>query len=415
MFCQPVIAGQIIISHTINAFPVSHCPTLRFAFLIFKYFPFGGVQRDMLRMGRELVRLGNTVDIYTMSWEGELPETGINTHVLPARGLLNHKRYSNFIRHALSEITQARFDLVVGLNRMPGLDAYFAADSCFAERTQKQHGIFYRLSGRYRWFSACERAVFAPSAGCEILLLSAKEKVDFQHWYATPDARFHLLPPYLSAERMALHDKTQMRQHLRQTFGFGEHEYVLLAVGSGFRTKGLDRSIHAVAALPPDLRRKTRLLVVGQDNPKVFKRLAADLGLQERVHISAGRSDIPQLMQGADLLIHPARLELAGHVLLEAMASGLPVLVSDVCGYASHIEQAKAGKLIAVPFQQQELNAQLTEMLMSGMRDEWAANGLKYAQGIMAANDGSAEAKILLAIAKSKQQGREESADDLAL
>ena len=69
----------------------------------------------MLRMARELVRLGNTVDIYTMSWEGELPETGINTHVLPARGLLNHKRYSNFIRHAQSEITQARFDLVVGL------------------------------------------------------------------------------------------------------------------------------------------------------------------------------------------------------------------------------------------------------------------------------------------------------------
>ena len=394
----------MIISHTINVFLVGGSQTLRFAFLIFKYFPFGGVQRDMLRIARELARLDNTADVYTMSWNGDLPDTGVNTHILPVSGLSNHKRYGNFIRQAQSEITQARFDLVVGFNRMPGLDAYFAADSCFEERAQKQRSFFYRLSARYRWFSACERAVFAPSAGCEILLLSAKEKVDFQHWYATPDARFHLLPPYLSPERMALHDKSQMRQYLRQTFGFGEHEYVLLAVGSGFRTKGLDRSIHALAALPPELRGKTRLLAAGQDNPKVFIRLAADLGLQERVHISAGRNDIPQLMQGADLLIHPARHELAGHVLIEAMASGLPVLVSDVCGYASHIEQARAGKLIASPFQQQELNSQLIEMLMSDMRDEWSANGLKYAKGIMVANDGSAEAKILLSIAKNKQQ-----------
>jgi UDP-glucose:(heptosyl)LPS alpha-1,3-glucosyltransferase len=180
---------------------------------------------------------------------------------------------------------------------------------------------------------------------------------------------------------------------------------VLLLVGSGFRTKGLDRAIEALAALPGKQRVKTRLLAVGQDNPKAFLRMAADKRLSKRVHVSPGRSDIPQLMQGADLLIHPARNELAGHVLLEAMASGLPVLVTDVCGYAFHIERAQAGVVMRSPFDQPALNKALTSMLESDHLETWAANGLVYAKAIMANNQGNAEANILMDIARHKWGG----------
>ena len=378
---------------------------MRFAFLIFKYFPYGGVQRDMLRIANALALAGNSVDIFTMSWEGDAPLNGIKLRLIDARGMINHKRYDNFIRQAREEITKVNYSLVVGFNRMPGLDAYFAADPCFAERAQNQRGFFYRLSGRFRWFSKCERAVFTPEAHCQVLLLSEKEKVDFQRWYRTPEHRFHLLPPYLSQARMALRDKQEMRARLRQEFGFDADDQVLLLVGSGFRTKGLDRAIEALAALPGKQRVKTRLLAVGQDNPKAFLRMAADKRLSKRVHISPGRNDIPQLMQGADLLIHPARNELAGHVLLEAMASGLPVLVTDVCGYAFHIQQAEAGVVMKSPFDQGALNQALARMLDSDFLDNWAGNGLRYAAAIMAKNDGSAEANILMDIARNKWGG----------
>jgi len=375
---------------------------LKFAFLIFKYFPYGGLQRDMLRIATELGRQGHNVDVYTMAWVGDPPAANINIRLVPAKGLLNHRRYANFIRAAQTRIAAEKYDLVVGFNRMPGLDAYFAADPCFVEKAHQQRNLLYRLAGRYRWFAACERAIFAPESSTEILLLAEREKLSFQQWYRTPDARFHMLPPYLSASRMALQDKARMRQRLRQEFGFADDDHVLLLVGSGFRTKGLDRAIDAVAALPPALRAKTRLVAVGQDNPKVFRRLVQERGLKPNVRICAGRDDIPQLMQGADLLIHPARRELAGHVLIEAMASALPVLATDVCGYSPHIQRAQAGQLIKTPFRQADLNACLLAMLDVEAREVWAQSGYAYAQSLMAENDGSAEAKILLMLAQRK-------------
>lgn len=358
----------------------------------------------MLRIAIELSHLGHSVDVYTMAWIGEPPAAAnINVRLVPAKGLLNHRRYANFIRAAQAQIAANRYELIVGFNRMPGLDAYFAADPCFVEKAHNQRNLLYRLSGRYRWFAGCERAIFSPDCRTEILLLAEREKTSFQQWYRTPDERFHMLPPYLSAKRMALQDKAALRQRLRQEFGFDEDDYVLLLVGSGFRTKGLDRAIDAVAALPAAVRAKTRLVAVGQDNPKVFKRLVLERGLKANVRICAGRDDIPQLMQGADLLIHPARRELAGHVLLEALASGLPVLATDVCGYSPYIQVAQAGKLVKTPFRQTDLNDCLLAMLRSEERQMWSHNGLQYALSLMAENDGSAEARILIMLAQHKR------------
>lgn len=377
---------------------------MQLAFVIFKYFPFGGAQRDMMRIARECVKRGHEVHVYTLSWKGEPPEAGINAHVLPARGWLNHRRYRDFLRQLRGQFATMHFDLVVGFNRLPGLDAYFAADPCFLERARQQRGWLYRWSGRYRFFAGCEKAVFGRDAGCQILLLSAIEKAVFQRWYGTPDERFHLLPPYLSAERFALGDAAEARAAVRAEFGYATDDRLLLLVGSGFRTKGLDRAIRALAALPPELRSHTRLLAVGQDNPRLFARMAGQQGVGEQVNVVAGRNDVPRLMQAADLLLHPARRELAGHVLLEAMACGLPVLTTDVCGYAEHIARAGAGMVLPSPLDQAQLDVRVAEMLQSPQRDSWRDNGLRYAQRLMTDNDGSAEAVMLEQFARRRQE-----------
>lgn len=357
----------------------------------------------MLRIATHLARRGVSIDVYTISWLGESPEPGINVKLIPTRGLLNHLRYKNFIHRAQAEITAGGYDLIVGFNRMSGLDVYFAADPCFVEKAYNQRSFLYRLSGRYRWFSACEKAIFAQASPTQILLLAEREKRLFQRWYGTADERFHLLPPYLSSNRMQLQDRDSMRQRLRNEFGFCEEDNILLLVGSGFRTKGLDRAIDAVAALPTPVKSRTRLIAVGQDNPKAFQRLINERGLRANVRITPGRDDIPQLMQGADVLIHPARRELAGHVLLEAMASRLPVLVTDVCGYATHVQKAGAGLLLQSPFSQHDLNSSLMEILASEQRRTWGENGYQYAQKLMAENNGGAEAEILIRLAQHKQ------------
>jgi UDP-glucose:(heptosyl)LPS alpha-1,3-glucosyltransferase len=381
---------------------------MKFAFLIFKYFPFGGMQRDMLRIARELEKRGHAVDIYAISWQGDLPAGAINVHLIPATGLFNYRRYQRFIAAAHARIAEAAqrgaaYNLILGFNRMHGLDVYFGADPCFIERAHRQRNFLYRLTPRYRWFAECERLIFSAQSSCDILLLSNREKADFQRWYRTPDSRFHFVPPCLSAERFALQDRAAMRAHLRKAFGFGADDFVFLLVGSGFYMKGLDRAIRALAAIPADQRTGIRLVAVGQDNPRPFLRMAQKLGVSAHLSIAKGRPDIPQLMQGADVYVHPAYRENTGLVILEALASGLPTLVTESCGYASHVEAADAGLVVPLPFDQDNFNQLFHTMLASERKAEWRRNGRAYAERIMAANDGGAEAEILIGLAERKR------------
>jgi len=383
---------------------------MKFAFIIFKYFPFGGMQRDMLRTANELVKRGHVVKIFTMTWQGDLP-SHIKVHELPQKAWFNYQRYQQFIEATFAIIKGNGFDYIFGYNRMAGLDAHFAADPCFIERAHKQRSFLYRLLPRYKWFAACEKAVFAADINTQILAVSLTEKPHFQHWYGTQSERFHYIPPFLSPERFAardkvLQDKTSMRAHLRNAFGFAANDFVFLLTGSGFAMKGLDRAILALAALPDDVRTNIKLVAVGQDNPKQFQKMAKKLGLAKQVVISKGRPDIPQLMQGADACIHPAYRENTGLVILEGMACGAPMLVTASCGYAHHVADADAGIVSAYPFNQAEFNQQFLQMIQTDKKIEWAKNGLSYVQQIMQANDGGAEAEILIKLANQKTSKR---------
>lgn len=377
---------------------------MKFAFLIFKYFPYGGMQRDMLRTANQLVKRGHRVEVFTLSWDGDAPD-GIKVHVLPKKGWFNYQRYQKFIDAAFEQIKTGGFDYVFGYNRMAGLDAHFAADPCFVERAHKQRHFLYRFLPRFKWFVACEKAIFSHASKTEILAVSLTEKPHFQHWYGTQDARFHYIPPFLSPERFVLQDQRAMRAHLRNAFGFDADDFVYLLTGSGFSMKGLDRAILALAALPEALRASTRLVAVGQDNPKKFQQMAKKLGLEKHVVISKGRPDIPQLMQGADVCVHPAYRENTGLVILEGMACGAPMLVTASCGYAHHVADADAGIVSELPFDQAAFNRQFLEMRQTDKKPQWSANGLKYAQHIMQTNDGSAEANILIELAQRKKAG----------
>ncbi|MBC7698770.1 MAG: glycosyltransferase family 4 protein [Bacteroidia bacterium] len=382
---------------------------MKFAFLIFKYFPYGGMQRDMLRTATRLVARGHSVEIFAISWQGDLPPDNIKVHAMPQSGLFNYKRYQKFINQAFDLIKNtsandlADFDFIFGYNRMAGLDAHFAADPCFIERAHQQRGFMYRLLPRVKWFAECERLVFSKEVKTEILMVSDAEKIHFQHWYQTQDIRFHYIPPYLSAERFLLQDKELMRENLRVTFGFAQSDFVFMLTGSGFHMKGLDRAINALAALPKKYLEYVRLIAVGQDNPKPFELMAKKLGVSKNLVVSKGRTDTPQLMQGTDVCVHPAYRENTGLVILEALASGAPILVTASCGYAKHVAKASAGIVVAMPFDQTEFNQAFLQMIETNEKALWAKNGLEYAQKLMQQNDGSAEADILIALAERKK------------
>ncbi|MDR2165846.1 MAG: glycosyltransferase family 4 protein [Zoogloeaceae bacterium] len=350
---------------------------MRLAFILYKYFPFGGLQRDFLRIAAECQRRGHAVRVYTLKWEGSVP-AGFDLRVAPVAARSNHRRNEKFAAWIADDLKKQPADKTIGFNKMPGLDFYYAADPCFEEKARTLRNPLYRLTARYRHFAAYERAVFGPEARTRILMISATQRPLFEKHYGTPPERFFMLPPGLEQSRRAPANAVEIRTGFRLAFGLDDASPLLLQIGSGFKTKGLDRSLKALAAQPFP---RARLIAIGQDNPRPFLRQARALGLANRVRILEGRDDIPRFLLGADLLIHPAYNENTGTVLLEALAAGLPVLTTDVCGYAHYIAEADAGIVLPSPFAQAELERALTTMLASApARQRWSRNGLAYAE-----------------------------------
>jgi len=349
---------------------------MKFAFCLFVYFPFGGLQRDFLRIANVCLARGHSVDVYTWDWQGEMPDD-LQVSILPVRGLTNHRQRESFVERLGECLAERQYDAVVGFNKMPFLDVYFAADTCYVERASER-SIFYRMTPRCRSNLRLERTVYDKQSKTQILAISNYEKALFMKHYGTDEKRFHFLPPGIARDRVAPPNSAEIRFELRRELAIGQDENIVLMVGTDYKRKGVDRAIRAMSSLPQDLYKNTFLLTVGKDKIKPFRRLARRLGVEDQIRFLGGREDVPRFLVASDILLHPAYEENTGTVLIEALASNLPVLVTEVCGYSFHIERAGAGEVVPAPFKQGTLNELLAFMLTSEKKDQWKNNAREY-------------------------------------
>lgn len=373
---------------------------MKFAFCIFAWRPYGGLQRDCLQVLRECQRRGHDVDLYAGEWRGEIGDDVTTIHV-PSRALTNHGVNLKFARNLARLLRRRAYDAVVGFNKIPGLDVYYAGDVCYAQRVLPLSPL-QRLMPRYRLLFAFERAVFAPQADTEIILLAEHQREDYVRHYHTPLRRFHVMPPDMPLDRLYRGDRQAGRAAARAELGLDEDQRVVLMVGSGFKAKGVDRAVRALAALPASLRAHTRLIVVGDDNAAPYRALAHALGVAASIEFTGGRADVQRYYLAADVLLHPAYHEMTGTVLLEAMGHGLPVLVTDACGFAVHVQRAQAGMVLAAPFVQEALDAALTRMLEADERAVWSANGLAWMRHLPLGERAPAAADVIESAARRR-------------
>ena len=334
---------------------------MKIALAIFKYFPHGGLQRDFLRIAQELLKRGHDVTVFTRSVQGELPAE-LKVEIISTRALTNHGKAAEFER-IFKERAQG-FDVRFGFNRIDGVDGYFAADNCImSEALAVYPEWFLKISPRHRAIIGQERALMKRGGNAKIFYITEKQKVDYQKFYATEEERFFYLPPGLNDACFRGADAEERRQKKRKALSLADDELLLLLVGSFFEGKGADRLLRSAASLPQTVREKCRIAIVGNMPRKPCEKLCRQLELPESVLIMPGAaSDVPDWLLAADLMVHPARKEATGTVIVEALAAGLPVIASSECGFACFAAEA-GGYALKLPFEQPELNSLLEKSL----------------------------------------------------
>lgn len=131
------------------------------------------------------------------------------------------------------------------------------------------------------------------------------------------------------------------REKKREELGLKETDIMLLSVGELNKNKNHAVVIRALVALN---NKSIHYFIAGQGELKEkLLQLAGRLGIRRRVHLLGYRSDVPELMQAADIYALPSIREGLNVSLMEAMASGLPCICSDIRGNRDLIENNTGG------------------------------------------------------------------------
>jgi sugar transferase (PEP-CTERM/EpsH1 system associated) len=155
--------------------------------------------------------------------------------------------------------------------------------------------------------------------------------------------RFDVLYNGVDCRRFA---PSEQRAALRDALGFGTDELVILTVASLSPIKGHAALLEAAARVVASTRRRLRFLWLGEgvERARLEARICA-LGLGAVVQMPGSSDRVPQYMAAADLFVLPSELEGMSNAILEAMASGLPVVAQAVGGNPELVDHEHSGLL----------------------------------------------------------------------
>lgn len=197
----------------------------------------------------------------------------------------------------------------------------------------------------------------------EFIALAGSVKKTMVEGYQIPDEKVAVCYSGVNLDEFHPKNKSLYRAGIREKFGIKDDEKLILFVGNPFSRKGLDHLIKALARIKKE---KFKLLVSGKDDPQPYIGLSKNLGLEKKIIYNIGlTSEIKKIFAAADMFVFPTLYEPFGLVILEAMASGLPVVTSEIAGAAELISDHKDGIILKNPENVDEISQSMQYLFAS--------------------------------------------------
>lgn len=241
-----------------------------------------------------------------------------------------------------------------------------------------QRGLQVLTSPRLWVYLGLEYLRYRPKADRALVVTSSSLRRTMAVCYPATPPMLRVLTPGVATVPGVASDVT--KQQARAQLGLPLGGICLLLVGNDYRKKGLPSLLQALVEQPSDV----FLAVVGKpEQIAEFRARASSLGVAQRVFFLGAMDQVDLAYQAADVLVHPTLEDTFAMVVLEAMAHGLPVVVSAerYCGIAGLLTDGVNALLLADPQDAPALAAALQRLLAdTALREGLSRHALAFAQ-----------------------------------
>ena len=308
----------------------------------------GGAEIYLSNLAGFLVANGHAVHALVRRDNADFTMAGVTVEALPAHGsgLRGEKNFVRAVRQRLRGDEPIVFSTVA----MPGITHYqphmglqrrgFIAsrNSCHSALARFFHGFALPFNLKRRWLLKMQEQLLARDSVTRVMVFSELVRNQMLEDYQISPANVVTAPLGVDLERF--HPEQNGRPHRNG-------KLQLLFTGHNFRLKGLHSLLTAMHRARQD-GLEAELHVVGRGQRAPFEKMASRLGLSAHVRFLGLVDDLnaAALYRSSDVLVHPTFTDHCSLVVLEALASGLPVITTRQNGAAEFIEQEKQGIII---------------------------------------------------------------------
>lgn len=318
-----------------------------------KFNPFGGAERFILRTIEGLKN--SHIDISVISETWQIPENQQSTEFsnqiinVPVVGNSRSSQLKSFQKSVNNILKTHHFDLIQSHERLLGADIYRLGDGIHAawvHRLSKYkpwyQKLWLKIDPFHRHIIATEKKM-AKDKNLTFIANSPLVKHELMDWYNVPEQQITVIENGINTQEF-LPSTPLAKMIAKSNLKLSNTRPLVLFVGSGFERKGAFHLVNAMALLP-----NFQAMIVGHDKQlKKLRRLVEALNLEDRVHIVGPQYDVKPYLQAADIFCLPSIYDSLPNALLEALCSGLPVVISDGIGIAEKVISKNAGILCEI-------------------------------------------------------------------
>jgi UDP-glucose:(heptosyl)LPS alpha-1,3-glucosyltransferase len=336
----------------------------------------GGVERVVRELARRLAVtqpvtfVGDRFDPDDMAGVGWAPVGGRRLPGLPPP--------ISFRRRATAALAGRPFDVTVtfGVECPPGdVLVVGSVHRAWLDRSGPVHTVLgdvspavRRMMPRHLALLALERSYFSSPRPRAVLAASRRTADEVVAVYGVDERRVSVSPNGYDPHEFNVGVRVECREPQRRRLGWND-SIVILFVANELHRKGFATLVDAVARVRDP---RVRIDLVGRASPASYRRRIRQAGLGDRVHWHGPQPDVAEWYAGADLLVLPTRYEPFGNVIIEALATGLPVITTREAGAAAAIVPGVNGLIQQDPTDSEELAGLLRTALDDGQLEHWS-------------------------------------------